>query len=72
MDGAKHERVSAREKNQNNGKEWCRVNISPGWLYAAAATVWLVLGLATWNLIYFGLAAAFYVIAVRKRKKRDR
>lgn len=45
--------------------------MSPSVLYAVAATVWLVLGFATWNVMYLVLAAVFYVLAIRKRKKGE-
>lgn len=35
-------------------------------LYAVAATVWLVLGFTSWNVMYLVLAAVFYVLAIRK------
>ena len=44
---------------------------SPSPFYAAAAGIWLVLGLATWNLIYMLLAVVFFVLAFLKRKKKD-
>lgn len=46
------------------------MNNSPSILYAVAATVWLALGFATWNILYLLLAVVFYVIAIKKWKKR--
>lgn len=43
--------------------------MSSALLYAGAATVWLLLGFATGNIVYLVLAAIFYVLAIRKRKK---
>ncbi len=45
--------------------------MSPALLYAVAATVWLFLAFATWNMVYLILAAVFYVLAIKKRKKRE-
>lgn len=45
--------------------------MSPALLYAVAATVWLILGFATGNIVYLILAAVFYVLAIKKRKKRE-
>lgn len=47
------------------------MNNTPAILYAGAATMWLVLGFLTWNIIYLILAAVFYVLAIKKRKKRE-
>lgn len=55
-------------------KEKCREENfmkSPSVLYALAATIWLILGLAGWNLIYMMLAVVFYILAFIKRKKKD-
>lgn len=44
---------------------------SPSPFYALAATIWLALGLATWNLAYLVLAVVFFVLAIVKRKKKE-
>lgn len=46
------------------------MNNSSAVLYAVAATVWLVLAFATWNIMYIVLSATFYVLAIRKWKRR--
>ena len=43
----------------------------PTALYAAAAAIWLVLGLLNFNVIYLGLAIVFFVLAAKKRKGRE-
>ena len=40
-------------------------------LYAAAAAIWLVLGLVNFNLIYLGLATVFAVVAIKNRKAKE-
>ncbi len=40
-------------------------------LYAAAATIWVVLGFLSGNVVYLCLAAVFYVLALRSRKNKD-
>ena len=42
----------------------------PTALYALAATIWLVLGVLNFNVIYLGLAIVFFVLAAKKRKGR--
>ena len=43
----------------------------PTALYALAATIWLVLGVLNFNVIYLGLAIVFFVLAAKKRKGRE-
>ncbi|MBO7185259.1 MAG: hypothetical protein J6V34_05630 [Oscillospiraceae bacterium] len=43
----------------------------PAALYALAATIWLVLGVLNFNVIYWGLAVVFFVLAYKKRKPKE-
>lgn len=47
------------------------MNHTPALLYAAAATMWLFLAFLTWNMMYLILAAVFYVLAIKRWKKRE-
>lgn len=45
---------------------------SPSVFYAVAATIWLVLAFGTGNVMYLVLAAVFYILALRRwRRKKE-
>lgn len=48
------------------------MNNLPAILYAVAATLWLALGFASWNVVYLVLSAVFYVLAIRKWIKNSK
>ena len=43
----------------------------PTALYTLAATIWLVLGVLSFNVIYLGLAVVFFVLVFKKRKSKE-
>ncbi len=45
---------------------------SPSVFYIVAATIWLVLGFGTGNVMYLVLAAVFYVLAIRRWHKKKK